>query len=464
MQNDVFISYSRKDKKYADELRRHLADQGVSCWIDREGIHPGEDWTEMIGKALRSVTVMVLLYSSSARDSENVKDEVAIAAKRKLAFVPILLEDVEPDEFFEVRMARYSWEEIFHHHQERFAEVAAGIKRRIEKLQQQQDVAQEAGSSPEAPDWPRTGQAYLRAIASVLHSSRLPIKPLSVTWDNALKNGLFASWQLTGQHFLGIMLRIARSSRPTVQWGIYNGKNKAKDPFLRCAYRQVMQTKALTNQGGDVSINGIRYCLSSTADYLGFQTARALAADLSRPEVAKLHAEQMLAFVEKIWPAFQTYVIGGAFLSAVLSATGKSTLPFEAQEKATDRDIAEKLDVKWRAAKRHYYSVRLPDALRVQWGLYSDNTIRDRSFSAACQELQQHPELADGKGNLVIGGCRYRYRKTARYHGLISSESRTAAELRDTEFAEAFAGQLLGFMNATWPVVQKHLVNPKPQP
>jgi TIR domain len=40
----VFISYSRDDQKFADQLDEALNAYGFECLIDRHGISGGEDW------------------------------------------------------------------------------------------------------------------------------------------------------------------------------------------------------------------------------------------------------------------------------------------------------------------------------------------------------------------------------------------------------------------------------------
>jgi len=134
MDFEVFISYSSKDRQFATALKQHLTDLGVSCWIDQEGIGAGEDWTNKIGEALRQVYVLVLVYSSNSINSDNVQDELAMAAKRKLAIVPVRIEDIEPSAFFEMRLARYNWIDIFDMQQSRLKEIAESIKMRVDNL------------------------------------------------------------------------------------------------------------------------------------------------------------------------------------------------------------------------------------------------------------------------------------------------------------------------------------------
>lgn len=64
--DQVFVSYSRKDKKFLDELHSHLKpfmrDGGLNVWSD-EKIAPGSEWFEDIKTALSKSKVAVLLVT-----------------------------------------------------------------------------------------------------------------------------------------------------------------------------------------------------------------------------------------------------------------------------------------------------------------------------------------------------------------------------------------------------------------
>src|SRR6516164_8706908 len=64
----VFISYSRDDLDFADQLTAALDFSGFECFIDREGISGGEDWKRSLGGLISEAdTVVFVLTSNSAR-------------------------------------------------------------------------------------------------------------------------------------------------------------------------------------------------------------------------------------------------------------------------------------------------------------------------------------------------------------------------------------------------------------
>ncbi len=68
----IFISYSRKDDDYLNDLRTHLdplCKGEIEAWDDQK-IQPGDDWLEEIKKALRRARVAVLLISPDFLNTE----------------------------------------------------------------------------------------------------------------------------------------------------------------------------------------------------------------------------------------------------------------------------------------------------------------------------------------------------------------------------------------------------------
>jgi|SRR5271166_17654 len=97
----LFISYSREDAGFADQLDAALDTCGFDCSIDREGISGGEDWkarlTALIGQ---SDTVVFVLSPASARSEICAweVEESALLGKRILPVVCRPLEDAKAPE------------------------------------------------------------------------------------------------------------------------------------------------------------------------------------------------------------------------------------------------------------------------------------------------------------------------------------------------------------------------------
>ena len=75
MNEQVFISYSRKDTDWALRIKNTLESNGVSCWMDKSGINAGERYTRSIIDAIRQCDIFLLVLSEHAEASQWVPKE-----------------------------------------------------------------------------------------------------------------------------------------------------------------------------------------------------------------------------------------------------------------------------------------------------------------------------------------------------------------------------------------------------
>ena len=127
MAHDVFISYSSKDKPSADATCAALESKGIRCWIAPRDILPGADWGSSIVRAIAGSRVMVLVFSSSANTSSQIRREVERAANREIPIIPVRIENVAPKDALEFFLSTPHWLDAFNppfeKHLERLADV-----------------------------------------------------------------------------------------------------------------------------------------------------------------------------------------------------------------------------------------------------------------------------------------------------------------------------------------------------
>src|SRR5262245_35824823 len=76
MAHDVFISYSHVDKAIADATCATLERSGIRCWIAPRDILPGDEYGAAIVRAIDHCRAVVLIFSSSANSSPQIRREV----------------------------------------------------------------------------------------------------------------------------------------------------------------------------------------------------------------------------------------------------------------------------------------------------------------------------------------------------------------------------------------------------
>jgi hypothetical protein len=72
----VFLSYSRDDLDFADQLKAALQSHKYDIAIDRQGISGGEDWRARLGGLIRDADTVIFVMSPSSSGSELCKWEV----------------------------------------------------------------------------------------------------------------------------------------------------------------------------------------------------------------------------------------------------------------------------------------------------------------------------------------------------------------------------------------------------
>ncbi len=106
--HDVFISYSSKNKKIADEICAKLEADGIRCWIAPRDIEPG-NYGGSIVKGIKSSRVFVLVLSQHSNVSKHVHNEVEIAHKKELTIIPFRIRDVDLSPELEYHLANKHW-------------------------------------------------------------------------------------------------------------------------------------------------------------------------------------------------------------------------------------------------------------------------------------------------------------------------------------------------------------------
>jgi TIR domain len=111
--HEVLISYSTKDKLWADAACAALEAHGIRCWIAPRDIMPGTEWGAAIIAGIDACKVMVVIFSASANESPQVRREVERAITKGLTVVPCRVEDVKPVGAMEYALGNTHWLDVF---------------------------------------------------------------------------------------------------------------------------------------------------------------------------------------------------------------------------------------------------------------------------------------------------------------------------------------------------------------
>lgn len=97
----VFISYSVKNQKLANELCAYLEQTGVPCWIAPRDIPSASNYAGEITRAIKAADDVLLVYSKDSSKSVHVKNEINLAINNAKSILPYCIDNSPYDDDLE---------------------------------------------------------------------------------------------------------------------------------------------------------------------------------------------------------------------------------------------------------------------------------------------------------------------------------------------------------------------------
>ena len=94
--NQIFLSYTSADRKWAETIAEGLSRQSFNVWYDAREVFPGENPALRVGRALENSQAMIVLISPQSVDSFEVKSQLryALASPRfEHSLIPVIIKD-----------------------------------------------------------------------------------------------------------------------------------------------------------------------------------------------------------------------------------------------------------------------------------------------------------------------------------------------------------------------------------
>lgn len=93
MKNQVFTSYSRKGKDFAEYFCDVLKNNFIEYWIDKEGIYSSLNYKDLIVDAIDVSKAVIFISSVNSNSSINVIREIGYAVNMNKSKLPLMLDD-----------------------------------------------------------------------------------------------------------------------------------------------------------------------------------------------------------------------------------------------------------------------------------------------------------------------------------------------------------------------------------
>lgn len=129
MSKDVFISYSSKDEKIANEVRQLFEKENLSCWIASDSIKTGDYFAKEIMSAIEETNLFVLIFSKNSKSSEYVLKEVEAAYEKNKAMIAFLVDGTLPEGAMQFALNDKQWLHAYPKPQEHYDKLISDAKR-----------------------------------------------------------------------------------------------------------------------------------------------------------------------------------------------------------------------------------------------------------------------------------------------------------------------------------------------
>jgi hypothetical protein len=91
----LFLSYSRKDHKLADQIGAMLRTSGFNVWQDSSSIETGANWPEQLAAGIEASDIVLFLASGNSASSPYCSKEIAHATNLRKPMLTAHLDDLE---------------------------------------------------------------------------------------------------------------------------------------------------------------------------------------------------------------------------------------------------------------------------------------------------------------------------------------------------------------------------------
>lgn len=88
----VFISYSRQDRRFVEQLTDALSATGIETWTDVSNIAPGQNWQNQIEQGLLDAEVLLYVASGNTSTSQWMEQELLAFMRGTGRVIPLIID------------------------------------------------------------------------------------------------------------------------------------------------------------------------------------------------------------------------------------------------------------------------------------------------------------------------------------------------------------------------------------
>lgn len=140
---DVFISYATRDYMYDDgriipgnvisQIQKTLRDNGISYWIDKDGLLCGDEFPVTIAEQIRNAKVFLFVSSQNANQSDWTLNEIATARNYGKRIIPFRYDNTPYDTSIMIYVAGLQYVSFHDNPEKAMSDMVSAIRRAIGK-------------------------------------------------------------------------------------------------------------------------------------------------------------------------------------------------------------------------------------------------------------------------------------------------------------------------------------------
>ena len=160
MKPSIFISYSRREVGFVDDLYGHLDKDGYQTWLDYRSLVPGKPWKEQIYQGIEGASVVLLVVSKASIASDNVEMEWKSVLKQKGKRIILLIfetMDLPPE------LENFEWVDF----RENYSKALQELFRQLQAPEKEKNPAPQMGFKVPAIVWVAVALSAVVAVMSV---------------------------------------------------------------------------------------------------------------------------------------------------------------------------------------------------------------------------------------------------------------------------------------------------------
>ncbi|HEU0292526.1 MAG TPA: toll/interleukin-1 receptor domain-containing protein [Anaerolineales bacterium] len=159
MTKNIFMSYSRRELGFVDDLVSKLEGEGYSVWLDYRVLIPGTPWKGQIAKGLNDADTVLLVVSKASIASEYVELEWRHFLDMNKRVILLIFEAVD----IPTELEKYEWVDFRGNYKAGLEELFSQLKQPI----QEEHPVPEAGFKVPGMVWLAFGTSLLAAFSSL---------------------------------------------------------------------------------------------------------------------------------------------------------------------------------------------------------------------------------------------------------------------------------------------------------